>query len=118
MVLVTKQEKKAIYQYLMKEGTLVVRKSRQMAQHEAIAVSNLKVQMLCKSMKSKGQLKELFNWQYYYYNLTNEGISAICGYLGLPSNVRPDIYKPTGQKRMRDEADRPRRGFGRGPSKQ
>ena len=117
MVLITKQERRAINEYLMKEGTLVVRKNKQMAQHEELPIDNLKIMMLCKSMKSKGQLAEVFNWQYYYFNLTNEGIAALCQALGLPSNVRPDIYKNTA-RRQKPEGERPRRDFGRAPAKQ
>ena len=69
--------------------------------------------MICKSMKSKGYLKEVFAWQYQYFTLTLDGIRALCDHLGLSSNVRPDIYKQTGSRRQNMERG-PRRNFGRG----
>lgn len=109
MVLVSKQDRRNIYNYLLKEGTLVVKKDTAKPLHDEIKVSNLKVMMVCKSLKSKGLLEEKFNWQYYYYYLNSEGISAMCDYLGLPSNIKPDIYKAPAKKREAEGA----RGFGR-----
>ena len=59
--------------------------------------------MICKSMKSKGYLKEVFAWQYQYFTLTLDGIRALCDHLGLSSNVSPDIYKQTGSRRQNME---------------
>ncbi|OMJ67530.1 hypothetical protein SteCoe_35277 [Stentor coeruleus] len=114
MVLISKEERQKIYSYLLKEGTLVVKKDVGLEKHQDIPVPNLKVMMVCKSLKSKGHLVEKFNWQWYYFHLSEEGIRAMCEYLGLPTNIRPDYYKAPAVKRPVTEEDRPRRGFGRG----
>lgn len=114
MVLISKEERQKIYSYLLKEGTLVVKKDVGLEKHQDISVPNLKVMMVCKSLKSKGHLIEKFNWQWYYFHLSEEGIRAMCEYLGLPTNIRPDYYKAPAVKRPVTDEDRPRRGFGRG----
>ena len=53
MVLVSKAEKRAIYTYLLREGVIVVRKDSYLPIHQHIPeVSNLKVMMIVKSLKS------------------------------------------------------------------
>ena len=59
---------------------------------------------MLKSFRSKGYVKETFNWQYYYYYLTNEGIEYLREYLALPDEIVPATLKkvasaaPTGVK--------------------
>ena len=48
---------------------------------------------LLKSFKSKGYCRETFNWQYYYYYLTNEGIEYLRQYLALPEEIVPATLK-------------------------
>ena len=63
MVLVSKEEKRIIFSYLLKEGVVVVKKDSYLKTHHNIAgVSNLKVQMLVKSLKSRGYLHDIFSW--------------------------------------------------------
>ena len=50
---------------------------------------NLEVMNLMKSMKSRGYVRETFNWQYYYWYLTNEGIEYLREYLHLPAEIVP-----------------------------
>ena len=115
MVLISKDERHQVYSYLLREGTLVVKKDANLERHQDIPVGNLKVMMMCKSLKSKGLLVEKFNWQWYYFNLSEEGIRAMCEYLGLPTNIRPDYYKAPAIKKQVSDEERPRRGgFGRG----
>ena len=113
-MLISKEERQQVYGYLLKEGTLVVKKDVRLEKHQEISVSNLKVMMMCKSLKSKGLLLEKFNWQWYYFHLNDEGIRAMCEYLGLPTNIRPDYYKAPAVKKAVADEDRPRREFGRG----
>ena len=63
MVLVSKEEKRAIFAYLLKEGVVVVKKDSYLKTHHNITgVSNLKVQMIVKSLKSRGYLQDIFSW--------------------------------------------------------
>ena len=71
-------------QLLASRRHLVVKKDANLDRHQDIPVGNLKVMVMCKSLKSKGLLVEKFNWQWYYFNLNEEGIRAMCEYLGLP----------------------------------
>jgi small subunit ribosomal protein S10e len=48
---------------------------------------------LLRSFCSKGYLTETFNWGYYYYYLTNEGIDYLRQYLALPSDIVPATLK-------------------------
>lgn len=115
MVLISKDERQKVYTYLLQEGTLVVKKDAGLDKHQDIPVSNLKVMMMCKTLKSKGLLVEKFNWQWYYFHLNEEGIRAMCEHLGLPLNIKPDYYKAPAVKRPVTEDERPRRGgYGRG----
>jgi small subunit ribosomal protein S10e len=118
MVLISKEERQKVYSYLLREGTLVVKKDTKLDNHQDIPVPNLKVMMISKSLKSKGLLEEKFNWQWYYFHLNEKGIREMCEYLGLPTNIRPDYYKAPAVKRLVAEDDsRPRRNFGRGRGK-
>ena len=53
MVLVSKENKRKIYEYLLKEGVIVVKKDSYLPKHQHIAdVPNLQVMMIVKSLKS------------------------------------------------------------------
>jgi len=98
-------------------------------------VPNLEVMNLMKSLKSRGYIRETFNWQYYYWYLTNEGIEYLREYLHLPAEIVPATLKkasarpvaagarapPPGTERVREGGEREGgagggfgRGFGRG----
>jgi len=53
----------------------------------------LEVMMLMKSLKSRGYVKELFNWRHLYYFLTEEGVEYLREYLHLPPSVIPATHK-------------------------
>ena len=57
MVLVSKENKRKVYEYLLKEGVIVVKKDSYLPKHQHIpTVSNLEVMMVVKSLKSRGFL--------------------------------------------------------------
>lgn len=63
MVLVSRAEKRAIFTYLLREGTIVVRKDSYLPKHQDIQdVANLKVMMVVKSLVSRDYLSHVFNW--------------------------------------------------------
>jgi len=97
MVLVSRAEKRAIHAYLLREGVIVVRKDSYLPQHQHIEnVSNLKVQMIVKSLKSQDYLQEIYNWQWSYYLVTNRGVTFLAKALGksLPINPPNQPLKP------------------------
>lgn len=90
MVLVSKAERRAIHLYLLKEGVIVVRKDSYLPRHQSITeVSNLKVQMVVKSLKSHGYVTEVFNWQWSYYAVTDKGVQFLAKALGKSSFCNP-----------------------------
>jgi len=86
---VTKKNRLAVYSYLFKEGTCVAHKDYSiLGNHsEELAVSNIEVLALLKSLSSRGFVKETFNWRWFYYVLTEEGIAYLREYLAIPEEV-------------------------------
>ena len=94
MVLISKEEKRAIFTYLLREGVIVVRKDAYLPMHQSISgVSNLKVMMIVKSLKSQGFLSEVFNWQWSYYTVSNSGVNFLVKKLGVAADVVPATFR-------------------------
>ncbi len=93
----------------------MVKKDATKEKHDAITVvPNLHVMKLMISLKSRGYVKETFNWQYSYYTLTDEGIAYLRTYMSIPEETVPDTLKVKQVARARfDDAGRGR-GGGRG----
>mmetsp|Transcript_34380 Transcript_34380/g.32778 ORF Transcript_34380/g.32778 Transcript_34380/m.32778 type:complete len:145 (+) Transcript_34380:127-561(+) len=127
---IQKKNRVAVYSLLFKEGTMVVKKDKyQLKFSDELNIPNLEVMALLKSFSSKGFVKETFNWQYYYYYLTNEGIEYLRAYLALPEEIVPATLKkaavaavPTGRPQTEKKGgpggdfnpDFQGSGFGRG----
>jgi len=116
-MLIPKKNRLAVYAYLFKEGVLVAKKDFAALKHPEIDVPNLQVIKLMQSLKSRNYVKENFNWQYYYYYLTNEGIEYLREFLHLPSDIVPVTLKKTARtaasggrppQRYGGDRDRPR----------
>eukprot|EP00351_Strombidinopsis_sp_SopsisLIS2011_P006023 CAMPEP_0116870342 /NCGR_PEP_ID=MMETSP0463-20121206/219_1 /TAXON_ID=181622 /ORGANISM="Strombidinopsis sp, Strain SopsisLIS2011" /LENGTH=127 /DNA_ID=CAMNT_0004506721 /DNA_START=51 /DNA_END=434 /DNA_ORIENTATION=+ len=109
MVLISKENKRFIYAYLLREGVIVVKKDSYLPKHQNIPeVSNLEVQMVVKSLKSRGFLADVFNWQWGYYTLTNSGVKYLVKELGVSADVVPATFKKkktitTGPKAVDDD---------------
>ena len=89
MVLVSREDRRAIFEYLLREGVTVVKKDGYMPKHGQITeVSNLNVMMVTKSLKSRGYLNEVYNWGWCYYFLTNAGVKYLIEELGLPADSK------------------------------
>ena len=112
-MLVPKKNRIAVYSYLFKEGVMVAQKDFAKPQHEAVEVPNLQVIKLLTSLKSRGYVKETFNWQWYYWYLTNEGIEYLRAYLHLPAEIVPATLKKQAARPTRPQAPGAG-GFGRG----
>ena len=78
MVLVSKENKRKIFEYLLAEGVLVVKKDSYLPKHQNLSdVPNLQVMMIIKSLKSRGFVQEVFCWQWAYYTVTNKGVQFL-----------------------------------------
>eukprot|EP00658_Telonema_sp_P-2_P059285 TRINITY_DN480_c0_g1_i5.p1 TRINITY_DN480_c0_g1~~TRINITY_DN480_c0_g1_i5.p1 ORF type:complete len:138 (-),score=35.49 TRINITY_DN480_c0_g1_i5:150-563(-) len=100
---------------------MVAKKDYKKGNHDdpELDVPNLQVIKLMQSLKSRGFVNERFNWNWYYYYLTNEGIDYLQKFLNLPSDVVPATLKKTNRPAFpggRAGGDRPagRGGFSRG----
>merc|ERR1719478_1931425 len=121
MVLVSKKNKRTILEHLFKEGVIVCKKDGKAPKHNELDVPNLHVMMLMKSLTSRDYVKEKFNWQWYYYFLTNEGIEYLREILHLPAQVFPSTLtkqRPTrpalaGADQARGD-DKGGKGWGKG----
>ena len=106
MVLIQKSHKRAVYEYLIGEGVIVVKKDAYLPKHQHItSVPNLIVMMIVKSLKSRRFVSGVFNWQWSYYWLNDAGVKYLCEYLGLPEDVVPATYKKIKMARANQEGD-------------
>eukprot|EP00932_Pfiesteria_piscicida_P007257 SRR837773.17272.p2 GENE.SRR837773.17272~~SRR837773.17272.p2 ORF type:complete len:141 (-),score=69.98 SRR837773.17272:100-486(-) len=90
MVLISKKERKQILEHLFNEGVICVKKDPRACKHNELEdILNLYVMMVLRSLCSRAYVTEKFNWQWYYYFLTNEGIDYLRDILHLPPTVMP-----------------------------
>jgi len=92
-MLISKQNRRVIYENLFKEGVLVAKKDYNAPKHEELDVPNLEVIKALQSLTSKGLVKTQFSWQYYYYTVTPEGVEHLREWLHLPAEIVPTTYK-------------------------
>ena len=93
MVQIQKSEKKAVYRYLLQEGVIVFHKDFTTQPHKGTNVANIHVRTLLRSLKDRGLVELVFNWQYFYYFLNNEGKKFLSEQLGLTEEVVPLTWK-------------------------
>ncbi|KAF8606397.1 hypothetical protein BDV93DRAFT_344374 [Ceratobasidium sp. AG-I] len=92
-MIITKQNRRTIYENLFKEGVLVAKKDYNAPKHDDLDVPNLQVIKAMQSLTSKGFVKTQFSWQYYYYTLTNEGLDYLREWLHLPAEIVPETHR-------------------------
>ncbi|ODQ50627.1 hypothetical protein SAICODRAFT_67455 [Saitoella complicata NRRL Y-17804] len=115
-MLISKENRKTIYETLFREGVLIAKKDFNAPKHGELDLPNLEVIKACQSLTSRGFVKTQFSWQYYYYTLTNEGIEYLREYLHLPAEIVPSTHKraprpaearaPRPERRQREGGDR------------
>ena len=96
MVLIQKADRRAVFEYLLREGVIVVKKDAYLPFHQhCTTVNNLHVMMIVKSLKSRGCLNEVYTWGWSYLFLTNEGLQYLIKELGLPadSKILPNTHQ-------------------------
>ncbi|KAF8557071.1 hypothetical protein OG21DRAFT_400279 [Imleria badia] len=92
-MLISKKNRRIIYENLFKEGVLVAKKDYNAPKHEDLEVPNLEVIKAMQSLTSKGLVKTQFSWQWYYYVLTPEGVEYLREWLHLPNEIVPATHK-------------------------
>jgi len=105
-MIIPKKARLQVYSYLFKEGVITVKKDVNAPKHHEIDVPNIYVMKLLQSFASRGYVTERFNWQWYYYYLTNEGIVYLREFLHLPDEIVPATLK---KGRTAPRSDRPER---------
>merc|ERR1712121_502492 len=113
-MLMSKQNRKTIYEKLFNEGVLVAMKDTHAPKHPEIPdVPNLQVIKALTSLKSRGYVREQFAWRHYYWYLTNEGIQYLRDFLHLPPEIVPSTLKrqPQQESRPRPKVVAPRSAF-------
>lgn len=91
-MLVPKKNRLAVYSYLFKEGVMVAPKNYAI-KNALVEVPNLHVIKLMQSLHSRGYVSQQFNWQWFYYKLTNEGIDYLREYLHVSADTVPATLK-------------------------
>ncbi|KAJ5206275.1 hypothetical protein N7472_002723 [Penicillium cf. griseofulvum] len=91
-MLIPKDDRKKIHEYLFREGVLVAKKDFNLPKHSDIDTKNLYVIKALQSLDSRGFVKTQFSWQYYYYTLTPEGLDYLREWLHLPAEVVPATH--------------------------
>ena len=102
-MLIPKKISKTILKYLFKEGVVVAKKDT-VGKHPEIDVPNLYVIKLMQSLKSKGYVAEKFNWWYFYWHLTNDGMEYLRDFLSLPESIVPATLKPQARAQRAPQA--------------
>ncbi|EIM91665.1 uncharacterized protein STEHIDRAFT_165885 [Stereum hirsutum FP-91666 SS1] len=92
-MIISKQNRRVIYENLFKEGVMVAKKDFNAPKHEELDVPNLEVIKALQSLTSKGYVKTQFSWQWYYYVLTPEGVEYLREWLHLPAEVVPETHR-------------------------
>ena len=92
-MIISKSNRRVIYENLFKEGVLVAKKDYNAPKHEELDVPNLEVIKAMQSLTSKGLVKTRFSWQWYYYTLTPEGVEYLREWLHLPAEIVPATHK-------------------------
>ncbi|THH21434.1 hypothetical protein EUX98_g8390 [Antrodiella citrinella] len=92
-MIISKQNRRIIYENLFKEGVLVAKKDYNAPKHEELDIPNLEVIKAMQSLTSKGLVKTQFSWQWYYYILTPEGVEFLREWLHLPTEIVPATHK-------------------------
>ncbi|KAG1729868.1 Plectin/S10 domain-containing protein [Suillus paluster] len=89
-MIITKQNRRTIYENLFKEGVLVAKKDYNAPKHEELDVPNLQVIKAMQSLTSRGLVKTQFSWQWLH--LPNEIVPSThkrAARAPRPATVRP-----------------------------
>jgi small subunit ribosomal protein S10e len=62
MVQIKRENRRKVYEYLLNEGVIVVKKDFMLPVHAETGIKNLEVWMLMRSMKDKDLVELVFSW--------------------------------------------------------
>ena len=111
MVLVSRENRRTAFEYILREGVIVVKKDAYLPQHQQVtSVSNLHMMMIVKSLKSRGYLNEVYTWGWSYYFLTNAGVKFLIQELGLPADSKIVPNTHTMKRQTITTVDTPAKG--------
>lgn len=121
MVLVSTLNRRKLYEFLLSEGVFCCKKDTT-GSHEILGIRNLECFLVMRSLRSRKFVTEVFNWQWHYYSLNNEGIKFCREVLGLPETIIPQSRKldfnkteeVADEQQAEEGESRPRGGRGRG----
>ena len=112
-MIVTTEVRNIVYAYLFKEGVLVATKDFFAPKHHIISqATNREVICMMNSLKSRGYVRETFNWGWFYWYLTATGVNYLREYLHLPAEVVPATLKATRPVSDFERSSRPPRREG------
>ncbi|KAA6386688.1 MAG: putative 40S ribosomal protein S10b [Streblomastix strix] len=95
-MLIPTPDRLAILRYFFQEGVILAEKEFFKPKNIVLPkIQNIYVIKLMQSLVTRKYAKETFNWQVYYWTLTNEGIVYLREYLHLGDNVVPATQKAT-----------------------
>eukprot|EP00486_Rosalina_sp_Unknown_P006255 CAMPEP_0201578086 /NCGR_PEP_ID=MMETSP0190_2-20130828/24795_1 /ASSEMBLY_ACC=CAM_ASM_000263 /TAXON_ID=37353 /ORGANISM="Rosalina sp." /LENGTH=202 /DNA_ID=CAMNT_0048010877 /DNA_START=68 /DNA_END=677 /DNA_ORIENTATION=+ len=100
---IRKENKKIICEHLFNQGVIWAKKNLFLPRHPEVGVPNIEVIKLMKSFRSKEYVVENFNWQTYYWRLTNDGHEYLQKFLNTPSDVVPNTWKPSHQEQAKEQ---------------
>ena len=93
MVQIQKQDRKTVYRALLNDGVIVIQKEFSGNPHKGTNVPNIQVWMLLRSLKDRGMVDIIFNWQWFYFFLNEEGKKYLAEFLNLTEEVVPMTWK-------------------------
>ena len=97
--------------YICLEGVCIAKKDFFAPKNMVLPkIPNIHVIKLMQSLKTRNYVKETFNWQIYYWTLTDEGVAYLREYLHLGANVVPATHKQPKHQMERPFEGRERRG--------
>jgi len=93
-MLIPKKTRNLVYKHLFTEGVMCAKDAPNAPHHHELkSIPNLHVMKLLQSLASRGFCNKRFSWRWYYYFLTNEGVTYLREYLGaLPEHVTPKTH--------------------------
>ena len=118
MVLIPKKNKRTVYEYLLSEGVIVIKKDFAQKEHKDTKVPNLHAWLLLRSLLSRNYVELVFNWHHYYYYVKTEGVKYLRDQLGIFEEVLPITFKKVKKNYFgteeREEGEDRQRGGRRG----